>query len=119
MKDDVKRGSMNRDAEQKHEEKPKVVPPKPEKPAPVMPPKPLKPATTKKDDDNKPADTSIEKNPNKKVHVLGDDKPKEEPPPQDIEEPNDDNSVELGDLEEDPGEEGVIVTNDEGEQVDD
>lgn len=90
VKDDVKRGSMNRDAEQKKEEKPKeeqpskpkVVPPKPQKPAPVKPPKPMKPATsTANKDDNKPADTSIEKNPNKKVQVTGNDKPKEEPPP--------------------------------------
>lgn len=38
------------------------------------------------------------------------------PPPQDIEEPNDDNSVELGDID-DQGNEVVVVTNDEGEQV--
>ena len=51
------------------------------------------------------------------MEIIPNDKPKnEQPPPQDIEEPNDDNSVELGDID-DKGNEVVVVTNDEGEQV--
>lgn len=51
------------------------------------------------------------------MEIIPNDEPKNEPlPPQDIEEPNDDNSVELGDID-DQGNEVVVVTNDEGEQV--
>ena len=51
------------------------------------------------------------------MEIIPIDEPKNEPPPpQDIEEPNDDNSVELGDID-DKGNEVVVVTNDEGEQV--
>ena len=51
------------------------------------------------------------------MEIIPNDEPKNEPsPPQDIEEPNDNNSVELGDID-DKGNEVVVVTNDEGEQV--
>lgn len=51
------------------------------------------------------------------MEIIPNDEPKNEPPPQqDIEEPIDDNSVELGDID-DKGNEVVVVTNDEGEQV--
>ena len=66
--------------------------------------------STKNDVNNKPEDDGG-------MEIIPNDEPKNEPPPQqDIEEPNDDNSVELGDID-DKGNEVVVVTNDEGEQV--
>lgn len=75
--------------------------------------KPSRSATPhqRNDDVNKPKDDGGE------MEIIPNDEPKNEPPPpQDIEEPNDDNSVELGDID-DQGNEVVVVTNDEGEQV--
>ena len=87
---------MNRDAEQK-KDNPKVVQQKP-----------MNPPT--KNVDNKPEDDGG-------MEIIPNDEPKNEQlPQQDIEEPNDDNSVELGDID-DQGNEVVVVTNDEGEQV--
>ena len=73
--------------------------------------KPSRSATHQRNDDvNKPKDDGG-------MEIIPNDEPKNEPPPpQDIEEPNDDNSVELGDID-DKGNEVVVVTNDEGEQV--
>lgn len=75
--------------------------------------KPSRSATHQRNDDgnNKPEDDGGG------MEIIPNDEPKNEPlPPQDIEEPNDDNSVELGDID-DQGNEVVVVTNDEGEQV--
>ena len=75
--------------------------------------KPSRSATAthqRNDGNNKPEDDGG-------MEIIPNDEPKNEPPPpQDIEEPNDDNSVELGDID-DKGNEVVVVTNDEGEQV--
>ena len=75
--------------------------------------KPSRSAThnQRNDDNNEPEDDGGE------MEIIPNDEPKNEPsPPHDIEEPNDDNSVELGDID-DQGNEVVVVTNDEGEQV--
>lgn len=73
--------------------------------------KPSRSATHQRNDgNNEPEDDGG-------MEIIPNDEPKNEPPPQQgIEEPNDDNSVELGDID-DKGNEVVVVTNDEGEQV--
>ena len=95
------------DKEQKKEPK-KINQPKPQNKSIV---KPSRSATHQRNDDNnKPEDDGG-------MEIIPNDKPKNEPlPPQDIEEPNDDNSVELGYID-DKGNGVVVVTNDEGEQV--